>query len=138
MSEATEGRVMTGPQGEIARGDPKRNWPHHAALPAEKMRDPVNREAIFCARFKEQSCLCYYCQNPMLLVISFKGSKQPPNLCTIEHLNDRYDLMARRKPVPSGGERRLVASCYECNMRRSAERTAAQPIEELRCRSRPG
>jgi hypothetical protein len=24
-------------------------WPHHVALPAEKARDPVNREVIFCA-----------------------------------------------------------------------------------------
>jgi hypothetical protein len=26
-----------------------RKWPHHVALPAEKVRDPVNREVIFCA-----------------------------------------------------------------------------------------
>jgi hypothetical protein len=26
-----------------------RKWPHHAALLAEKVRDPVNRELVFCA-----------------------------------------------------------------------------------------
>jgi hypothetical protein len=27
----------------------KRKWPHHVALPAEKVRDSVNREVIFSA-----------------------------------------------------------------------------------------
>jgi hypothetical protein len=49
---------MTHRKGEITHSDPKREsprlrtipqFPHHMALPAEKARDPVNREVIFCA-----------------------------------------------------------------------------------------
>jgi hypothetical protein len=41
--------AMTHRRGESNRNDLKRSWPHHVALPAEKLRSHVNREVIFCA-----------------------------------------------------------------------------------------
>ncbi len=38
---------MTGRKGEITRSDLKHKWPHHVALPAEKVSDPMNRRLIF-------------------------------------------------------------------------------------------
>jgi hypothetical protein len=41
--------AITRSKVEVARDDIGRKWPHHVAVPAEKLRDPVNREVIFCA-----------------------------------------------------------------------------------------
>lgn len=72
--------------------------------------------------FQEQGGLCHWCKQPMqLLTMPEQPKSMPLDLCTIDHLRDRFDP-ARREVAR--GERRLVAACWDCNHKRGVEREA--------------
>lgn len=81
--------------------------------------------------FREQSGLCHWCRQPMRM-LHVEGGDQPPDLCTLDHLRDRFDP-ARRQPA--NGEKRLVAACFKCNNDRGAKRQAEISKRTLRRRS---
>jgi hypothetical protein len=83
--------------------------------------------------FGQQDGLCFWCEEPMeLLVVPVKG-RQPPKSCTIDHLRDRFDPARRQKCRP--GEQRLVAACWECNNRRGSNRQASISLKTLQRRA---
>ena len=81
--------------------------------------------------FIEQDGKCFYCQTDMILMMHAptKAWRRPPNLCTIEHLRDRFH--PERQTPNTAGEKRRVVACLECNGRVAAERERAQPRHEL-------
>lgn len=83
--------------------------------------------------FERQSGLCYYCGEPMRLILGSlpPRTKTPDDLATFEHLDDRYS--AERGAHP--GEYRVVLAHHICNGRRGQQRTAERSLDELQERS---
>ena len=85
-------------------------------------RKKVHRAAMFV----RQKGACHYCGTQMLLMWTCPTAYRPDNLCTIEHLRDRFHP-DRQEP---GNDRRHVAACLKCNFEKGRESVLAQPIHE--------
>lgn len=86
------------------------------------------------ALFRRQKGRCHWCGCEMVQVAVPRRASPPRNLCTIDHLDDRFSPDRGKR----FGEYRRVAACWECNNRRGNERQAARPIDELHARSGRG
>lgn len=68
------------------------------------------------ALFVQQSGLCHWCGCAMSFPAVYpkldKGQKLPVDLCTLDHLRDRFDPLRRKQ---GRGEQRYVAACWQCN-----------------------
>lgn len=94
------------------------------------MADSDKRRKQRIGLFLKQKGKCHWCQCEMLLAYGHL-KKQPANLATIDHLDDRFSP-ERGKHY---GEYRRVLACAQCNFDRGKSSQAAQPIEVLRNRS---
>lgn len=87
--------------------------------------------------FEKQNGLCHYCKCKMIHMFDVPQTMTKPyNLCTIEHLRDRFDP-TRQEPNCTN-EQRQVAACNKCNHKRNKQREKEQGIEELRRRAKNG
>jgi hypothetical protein len=80
--------------------------------------------------YERQNGKCHWCGNEMKppgTFIPASGKRPPPDLCTMEHLDDRWDPMRGKYP----GQFRRVAACLACNNGRNTARLKELPIEVL-------
>lgn len=92
------------------------------------------RKRQIMALFIRQGRRCFWCAAEMLPPgshTSKHGQPTPPNLCTLDHLDDRLSVERGRHM----GELRRVAACWRCNNLRGTASQAAQPKSELHRRS---
>lgn len=103
------------------------------------MPSPTHIKRRRAELFKEQNGLCYYCKEPMLLIECNSNPKEnkhkpsPPDLCTLEHLFDRYHPDRTKKPLDN--EKRWAAACFKCNGEQNSKHEALIGKDELRRRS---
>lgn len=67
--------------------------------------------------FEKQNGLCFWCEEPMVLIQRPAQHLELPRLCTLEHLRSKAHPGRLEQ---SNGERRTVAACWECNRARGS------------------
>ena len=71
--------------------------------------------------FERQDGRCFYCKCKMILQDRRRPFKKPPpNMATLEHLDDRFSQ--KRGSFTNKNVERTVLACLKCNNSRGAER----------------
>jgi hypothetical protein len=75
--------------------------------------------SLRAALFRKQRGRCHWCGEQMTLTEPVRGQPDDPDMCTLEHIEDRWS------PLRGRGGYRNVAAHKRCNNARSARRERA-------------